>query len=165
LSILRAMVATRNACAGWMTCENCTGHRALSIARSLLANGSRATTVSRSSVRPDFCTVSCRRKAVEVQSCSGKGRGFTLFSCYELNDQRGEHPSIFSDSPWEARRGESFTFRFRRENRGGIKEPLLRSPSATMSFSAGRHTRTRREIAVGPDYKSANRSLDNDAVL
>ena len=67
MSILRAMVATRNACAGWTTCENCTGHCALSIVRSLRAIGSLAATVSTSSVRPNFCTVSCRRKEAEIQ--------------------------------------------------------------------------------------------------
>ena len=68
MSILRAMVATRNACADWMTCENCTGKCALPISRSLRAIGSLAATISRSSVRLDFCTVSCRRKETEIQS-------------------------------------------------------------------------------------------------
>src|SRR5437899_6726018 len=60
------MVATRNACAGWMTCENCTGHWALSIARSLRAIGWLVATVSGSSSRiclftanltPNYCRV------------------------------------------------------------------------------------------------------------
>jgi hypothetical protein len=39
-----------------ITCENWTGHRALSIARSLRAIGSLLATISRRSVGPGFCT-------------------------------------------------------------------------------------------------------------
>ncbi|PYI52744.1 MAG: hypothetical protein DMC62_06860 [Verrucomicrobia bacterium] len=53
---LDAMAATRNACAGSITCENWTGHCVLSIARSLRPIGSLFATISRRSVDAGFCT-------------------------------------------------------------------------------------------------------------
>src|SRR4029453_14922729 len=91
----------RNACAGSMTCENCTGHCALSIARSLRAIGSLAATISRNFFPPYFSTGSCRRKEVEVQSYRPKAVWIVYFlrpGPKEERAQRNTEPAFADNS-------------------------------------------------------------------
>src|ERR1700736_5285901 len=67
-SMLRAIVATRNACAGSITCENFTCARALSICSSLRAIGSALATSAGNSLDIDLTTANVRRKRAKHQS-------------------------------------------------------------------------------------------------
>jgi hypothetical protein len=126
-------MAARNGWAGWMTCENCSGHGASRIASSLRAIGSLAATRSRSSVRIGFSTAEFTPNSARVVATSAFSSLRRLLSASSSEKPIHLRWNALSSTRWQttARRAELTTHdRLLRQRRGDAERAQRKSPAS-----------------------------------